>query len=124
MATGFVTRYKGKVISAVDQMTDPRLPQGAIGITAHAAGGQANATPLSLGINVVSTVATAGDSVLLPPSFPGRMVAVRNNGTLSMQVFGQGTDTVNGAASGTGSAHAAGTGFIYIAYQQGAWVAI
>jgi hypothetical protein len=35
-------------------------------VTAHAGGGQTNATLLNLGINVVTTVATAGDSVKLP----------------------------------------------------------
>src|SRR6266446_1499595 len=35
-------------------------------ITAHAGGGQALATQLNLGINVISVVATAGDSVKLP----------------------------------------------------------
>lgn len=80
------------------------------GITAHAGGGQANATLLTGEFNRVDTVATAANSVKLPaPSVVGQVVAVVNNAASnSMQVFGSGTDTINGVATGTGVAQAAG----------------
>lgn len=73
-------------------------------LTAHAGGGQANATQLPSMINTVATVATPGDSVQLPPSQPGLVVCVVNNAANNMQVFAQNgsTDTINGTAGSTG----------------------
>lgn len=87
------------------------------GITAHAGGGQASAVALTGLVNSVDTVATAADSVKLPaPTIKGQAVVVINNAaTNSMQVFGSGTDTINGVATGTGVAQAAGKTAIYIA---------
>lgn len=79
------------------------------GITAHAGGGQTSATPLTGGINSVDTVATGADSVALPLAVAGTTIQVLNNAASnSMQVFGAGTDTINGIATGTGVAQAAG----------------
>ncbi len=83
--------------------------------TAFAGGGQASATQLSLGVNNVTVVATAGDSVKLPLAIQGEQVTVFNNGAASLQVFGSGTDTINGIAFGTGIAQAAGTVATYTA---------
>lgn len=82
----------------------------ATGITAHAGGGQASATLLTAQFNRVDTVTTAADSVKLPaPTYIGQEVEVLNNAVAnSMQVFGSGTDTINGVATGTGVAQAAG----------------
>lgn len=87
------------------------------GLTAHAGGGQASATALTGAINVVATVGTAADSVKLPaPTLVGQEVVVINNAAVnSMQVFGSGTDTINGAATGTGVAQAAGKTATYVA---------
>jgi hypothetical protein len=79
------------------------------GIVAHAGGGQASATPLTAKVNAVGTVATAADSVALPLAQAGLVVVVANATATSMQVFGSGTDTVNGAATGTGIAMAGNT---------------
>ena len=49
------------------------------GITAHAGGGQGSATPLPAAINRLTTVATAGDSVVLPAAAPGLQVMVVNS---------------------------------------------
>ena len=99
----------------------------ATGLTAHAGGGQANALALTAQFNRVDTVGTAADSVKLPaPSFIGQEVEVMNNAaTNSMQVFGSGTDTINGVATGTGVAQAAGKFAVYKACSTGtaaAWV--
>lgn len=70
------------------------------GITAHAGGGQGSATPLVAMINRVTTVASAGDSVLLPPSQPGLQIMVVNStATNSMNVFPSGSDLINSAAT-------------------------
>lgn len=92
-----------------------------IGLTAHAAGGQASALLLTGQSNSVDTVATAADSVKLPPpQFVGQQINVLNNAASnSMQVFGSGTDTINGVATATGVAQAAGKHAIYQAYSVG-----
>jgi hypothetical protein len=94
----------------------------ATGITAHAGGGQASATLLTAQYNRVDTVTTAADSVKLPaPSYIGQEVEVMNNAASnSMQVFGSGTDTINGVATGTGVAQAAGKFAMYKASSIGA----
>lgn len=95
------------------------------GITAHSGGGQASATALTGFFNRVDTVAVAADSVALPaPTFVGQEVVVVNNAaTNSMQVFGSGTDTINGVATATGVAQAAGKMAIYKAATTGAGAA-
>lgn len=57
------------------------------GIVAHAGGGQANALLLTGNNNRIATVATIGDSVLLPPAVPGMRVAVTNGTANSVNVF-------------------------------------
>jgi len=64
-------------------------------ITAHAGGGQANAWPLNLGINVVAVVATAGDSVKLPDDVVGQTVIVTNTGANSLNIFPFLGDNIN-----------------------------
>ena len=113
------------------------------GFTAAAGGGQATATPLTInpnplrstglcGVSVVTTVATAGDSILLPVGGSGyakvgTTIQVVNEGANAMQVFGSGLDTVNGAVATTGLSQPAGTAAFYtlIRYTQstgvGAW---
>ncbi len=78
-------------------------------ITAFAGGGQASATPLTTQFNRITTVATNADSVKLPaPTATGQVVYVVNSASNSAQVFGSGTDTINGVATGTGVALAGG----------------
>ncbi|WP_332116063.1 hypothetical protein [Azorhizobium caulinodans] len=91
-------------------------------ITAFAGGGQASATQLSKGVNHVTTVATAADSVKLPASAPGLVVHVINGAASnSMQVFGAGTDTINDVATATGVAQAAGKSATYVCPVAGKW---
>lgn len=90
-------------------------------VTAHAGGGQAQATPLTKEINRVTVVATAGDSVLLPPSANGLTIMVINHGANPMQVFGSGTDTINDAAAATGVSQMQGSLVIYTCVTAGAW---
>lgn len=68
------------------------------GIVAHAGGGVAAATPLSLGFNQVDTVATAADSVLLPPAIVNAWVWVVNNGAASLSMYNLQSNPQNGGA--------------------------
>lgn len=83
------------------------------GVTAYAGGGQTNAVLLTGKWNNVTTVATAGDSVKLTPSVVGISQVVTNSGANPMQVFGSGTDTINGIATATGVLQAVGTSVEY-----------
>lgn len=95
-----------------------------VGLTATAGGTKAAALPLVNAVNQISTCATAADSVLLPPAVAGISVLVINDGAASCQVFGQGTDTIDGVATGTGKALANAKRGIYSCYQDGKWVLI
>lgn len=100
------------------------LEQPAVtGLTAHAGGTQAAALALTKAINNVTTVATAGDSVKLPASAAGLEITVANNGAASMQVYGAGTDTINGVATATGVAQLPGQVVVYTAAVAGNWIA-
>ena len=90
-------------------------------LTAHAGGGQNAAYPINSGIARFTTVATAADSAILPPSTVGLQVIVINSGANSMQVYGLGADVINGVASGTGVAQAAGSISVYTCSLVGYW---
>lgn len=91
------------------------------GIVAHAGGGQAQATALTKEINRVITVATAGDSVVLPASASGLTIMVVNHGASPLQVFGTGADTINDVAAATGVTQMPGSLVIYSCITAGAW---
>ena len=76
----------------------------ATGLTAHAGGGKTNALKLTATINEIAVVASGADSVLLPPGVPGDVVVIINAGANALQVFGSGTDTIDGVATATGVA--------------------
>ncbi|QAY96721.1 hypothetical protein CWB41_14075 [Methylovirgula ligni] len=98
------------------------LNSTATNITAHSGGGQASAVELVATINRITTVAAANDSVKLAPSGPTNVVQiVINDGTNSAQVYGTGSDTINGAAAATGVALAAGKIGIYFSPATGIW---
>lgn len=90
-------------------------------LTAHAGGGQTSALQLAAQMNRVTTVATSGDSVKLPASAPGLRVTVVNNGANPMQVFGAGTDTINGIATATGVSQLPNSVVDYITAVAGLW---
>ena len=71
-------------------------------IVAHAGGTKAAATQLTAAMCNVTTCATNGDSVLLPPGYPGLEVIISNKGAADLQVFGSGLDTINDVATATG----------------------
>jgi len=92
------------------------------GITAHAGGGRASAVAITAMQAQISTVATTADSVVLPPALPGMEITIVNNGANSAQVFGNGSDTINGTAGSTGVAQAAAAVTIYYCFVSGAWI--
>ena len=90
-------------------------------ITAFAGGGQASATPLTSMINRLATVASQGDSVRLPTSVAGLAVMILNRGAQPAQVFGAGTDTINGIATATGISQGVNTAAVYVCSVAGNW---
>lgn len=93
-------------------------------IKATAGGGQAHAYQLTSEVNRISTVATAGDSVKLPPAKPGRVIKVINSGANSMQVFGQFSDTINDLAANLGVSQIPGSVVEYVAANVTHWYAM
>jgi len=107
-------------------------------LTAHAGGGQTNALQLVTEINRITTAATSGDSVMLPPTtqYPssgdaynvgsvvqgvGQTVFVINHGANPIQVFGNGTDTIDDVASATGVNQMQGSLVLYTCTSVGKW---
>lgn len=84
------------------------------GLTATPSGSQTTSLLLTATKNNVTTVATAADGILLPLAVAGLRLEI-SNGTAatSMQVFGNGTDTINGVATATGVAQAGAKSAIY-----------
>ena len=91
------------------------------GITAHAGGGQGSATAIAYGLNRITTVATQGESVVLPASAVGMQVTINNRGANPCQVYGAGTDTINGIAYGTGISHGINVIATYACSVAGNW---
>ena len=96
-------------------------PSFANGLTAFATGGQTNALLLAAMINRVTTVTTAGDSVKLPASVAALQITVINKGANPMQVFGSGTDTINGVATATGISQPPNSVSVYTCTVAGLW---
>ncbi len=100
-------------------------------ITAHAGGGQTSAQQLYAEVNRITTVATAGDSVMLPPAVvnqgvtqqAGLTIFIINHGANNMQVYGNGTDTIDDVATATGVTQMPGSATIYTCTTTGKWYA-
>lgn len=92
-------------------------------ITARAGGGQTLATPLTAEMSRIATVATSGDSVMLPASAPGLTIFIENAAANPMQVYGASTDTINAVATATGVSQMSGSVVVYTCYTAGAWFA-
>lgn len=93
-------------------------------IVAKAGGTKAAATPITAAKARIKTCATNGDSVLLPPGYPGLEVTLMNSGAANAQVFGAGLDTINDIDTATGVAQNAGISAIYTCYDVVAGVGI
>jgi hypothetical protein len=118
---GIVEVIKGKIEIAAIYLSGFFYESATDGITAHAGGLQTNAVALTTEVNRVSIVATAGDSVALPPSVAGLTIMVINAAANSMQVFGTSPDTINGVATGTGVTQMGNSVCFYACSAAGAW---
>lgn len=83
-------------------------------ITAKASGNQTNGTQLVSDINRVTTVATAGDAVLLPTAAPGLEICVINAAGNAMNVYPAVGDAVN--ALGANAAYSQGATSVCVFY--------
>jgi hypothetical protein len=95
-------------------------------ITAATAATQAGAAKLDSMVNYVTTVASAGNSVQLPPASKiGLSLVSVNVGANPMQIFGANgsTDTINGIAGATGVSQMASSVVWFSCPIPGKWVA-
>ena len=90
-------------------------------ITAHAGGGQTLAFQLTSEVNRITTVATAGDSCILPASAPGLSIMVINHGANPVQLYGLGSDQIDDVAAATGVSQMQGSVAFYICATAGQW---
>lgn len=81
---------------------------------------QATATLLAADINRVVNVST-GAGVALPPAAPGLDLVVVNRGTNPLQVYGTGSDTIDGVQSGVGVSQMQSSVCIYACAAAGTW---
>lgn len=93
-------------------------------LTAHAGGGQAGATLCAAVINRFTTVATAGDSGLMPAAKAGMQLTVTNAGANSMNLFPASGEQINQAGANTAFALAAGKTASFTSAANGAWHAV
>lgn len=96
-------------------------------IVATPSGTQASSVALSLGkgVHVVTTVASGNDGIKMErlATGSGYMTWVYNAAASnSMQLFGQGTDTIDAVATATGVAIAAARGRLMLDYAAGKWI--
>jgi hypothetical protein len=94
-------------------------------ITALAGGTLTANTPvLTLGSNHVGTAASSGDSVVLPSAVAGSVVFLANAGANPVQVFGKGSDTINGTAGATGISVANAKRILFVAVTNNVWFSL
>lgn len=96
------------------------------GLTAHAGGTKAAALqiPAAAALVEFETVATNGDSALLPQALAGTEVKVANSGAATMALYGRGTDTINDAATATNYDLATNVSATFFCAKDGQWKAI
>ena len=98
------------------------FPSASTVIAAAAGGGQAKATALSPDFNIVTVVASIGDSVKLPPAGSPVMCVVINATPTSMSVYPTGlTDVINGQPAQVPVLQPGYSVDFYIAGQAGQW---
>lgn len=91
-------------------------------LTAHVGGGQGSALALTRQINRVTTVASSGDSVLLPAAIAGRWVTVVNAAAANaMDVFPQSGEIINALSANTAISVAANKVINFYCAVAGTW---
>lgn len=91
------------------------------GVTAHAGGGAPNAYQIgTAAVTRFTTVATTGDSAMLPPAKRGLSICVINHGANPMQIFPQPGDQINDTGA-TGVPQMQMSVVFYFATSEGLW---
>lgn len=125
MTTGFVQRFKGKIVAQVAYFGAGNVHFPAVdSLTAHASGGQASATQLAYGYNRFSTVATLNDSGALPLAIAGQFCLVVNDGAAAAKIYAQNgsSDTIDGTAGSTGVPLTNAKRTLFFCLTTGAWI--
>lgn len=96
------------------------------GIVAGAAATKATATQMPAGVQIleVDTVGVANGSVLMPAAVAGQIVMVFNNGANTLDIYGRGTDTINGSATANAHTLATLTAAVFFCGKTGAWAGV
>jgi hypothetical protein len=92
------------------------------GITASTTQTQGEGALVS-GVNEVSTVANANDTVTLPAAVAGRQCIVINNGANTLQIFPASGDNINTGAVDASTTAATGDNILFIAINSTKWEA-
>jgi len=93
----------------------------AANLTANTTGTQAGATALSYGINQIATAGAAASAAALPAAVPGTSVTVINDTANTTQIFGTGSDTINGVTATVGITQPANSELTYYCAVAGQW---
>ena len=111
----------------VTQLSPSGTAPAVVGITAGTMHTQGGATALTIGYNRIdtstapSTGSLLGDGVVLPASGTGLFCQVVNNTANPIQVYGAGSDTINGVAGATGIAVPPNSTDLYWSGAVGSW---
>ena len=114
-----------RTANQIRSILDARFPTASdTGLTASTTQTQAGALPLkrTAAFHEVTTVATAANTIGLPPAKVGEFHWVKNSGANSMQVYGSGTDTIDSVATATGVEHLAGDAVMYVCLVDGNYI--
>lgn len=84
---------------------------------------RATALQLAAEINNVSTAA-ASTGVILPTGVVGMRILVINNGANAIQVYANGSETINGTAGSTGVSLASGSDAEFIFTAANTWISV
>lgn len=102
--------------------TGPIVGSQADTLTAHSGGGQTSALALTAGMNRVTTVAAAADSVKLPVSVAGMQIIVINAAaTNAMNVYPQTGEIINALSANTALSIVAGKTASFYCVTAGQW---
>ena len=129
VATGNVTGGNlttGGIVSATGNVTGANIVSSAYAISSVATGisaagtVQANATALTKGINVVSTV-TAGQGVVLPTAIAGMRITVLNTSANTLLVYPAVNGIINAAAANVAYSSPAGAKLDFLSTTTTQW---
>lgn len=115
-------RYYGSYVGNIAlQPGDFIIESSSDNITAGAGGGPAGAFRLTTQTSRIATVATIGDSVMLPLGVAGLELMIINHGANAMQVYGTGTDVIDDQLVSIGVAQMSFSFVLYACASDGRW---